>query len=185
MLRDLIIQKTVWCWLSWRKQNNEKSLGNRTISDFSCHRILFENFSSKESCLKASIIYLLPRYNVSAVLFPLSPIEKGSWLFVLARVFPVDARNVKYSILRSWDLHWRTFFLLVSAAMAQLFWRFGHFFVTWFSLKKTTPSSLEPLKVSRSFSKADESANLSTLPVSILYMFLTLRVEWMPGDSLL
>lgn len=48
----------------------------------------------------------------------------------------------------------------------------------------TTPSSLEPLKVSRSFSEADESANLSTLPVSILYMLLTLRVEQMPGDIL-
>lgn len=124
--------------------------------------------------------------DIMSLLFfpPASSVEKGSWLFLLARVFLIDALNVNYSILRPWNLRRRTFFLLVSAAMAQLFWKLEQFFVAWFSLKKTTPSSLEPFKVSRSFSKADESDNFSTLPVSILYMFLTLRVEWMPGDSL-
>lgn len=145
-----VMQKTVWCWFSWRQENNENTLGNLVISesDLSCHRILFENFSFKESCLKALIIHLLPRYNVSAVLFPASPVQKGSWLFVLARVFPVDALNVKYSILRSWDLHRRTFFLLVSAAMAQLFWRLGHFFCDLIFSKKDNsliPRALEGL----------------------------------------
>lgn len=132
------MQKTVWYCFPWRQEKNEKILGNLVISesDLSCYRILFENFSFKKSCLKASIIYLLPRYNVSAVFFPASPVQKGSWLFVLARVFPVDAVNVKYSILRSWDLHWRIFFLLVSAAMAQLFWRLGNFFCDLIFSKK-------------------------------------------------
>lgn len=124
------MQKSVWYCFPWRQEKNEKILGNLVTSesDLSCYRILFENFSFKKSCLKASIIYLLPRYNISVVFFPASPVQNGSWLFVLARVFPVDALNVKYSVLRSWDLHLRIFFLLVSAAMAQLFWRLGNFF---------------------------------------------------------
>lgn len=144
------MQKTVWYCFPWRQEKNEKILGNLVISesDLSCYRILFENFSFKKSCLKASIIYLLPRYNVSAVFFPASPVQKGSWLFVLARVFPVDAVNVKYSILRSWDLHWRIFFYLYLLPWLNCSEDLETSFVTWFSLKNDNsliPRALEGL----------------------------------------